>query len=72
MFRVAVQAQLPLSDLREVLAITDAAAAVGEATGLRPSAALRSAVQQLCRAWLDALHAHSMQQLRGDFRFASA
>lgn len=52
--------------------MTDAAAAAGEAAGLRPSAALRSAVQQLCRAWLDALHARSMQQLRGNFPLAYA
>lgn len=55
--------RLPLEEVREVLAASEALAATAEAAGLRASPPLRPALQQLCKAWLDALHARSMQQL---------
>jgi hypothetical protein len=33
--------------------------------GARPSSGLRSALQQQCRVWLDALHSRSMAHLNG-------
>lgn len=38
---------------------------LAEAEGARPSPGLRSALQQQCRAWLDALHSRSMARLNG-------
>lgn len=55
--------RLSLPELREVLAASEALAATAEGAGLRPAAPLRPALHQLCKAWLDALHARSMQQL---------
>ena len=36
--------------------------------GARPSSGLRSALQQQCRAWLDALHSRSKAHLNGALR----
>jgi len=45
--------------------VSDALAALAEADGARPAAGLRVALQQQCRAWLDALHARTMARLNG-------
>ncbi len=37
-----------------------------EATGCKPVSALRSAVQLQCKASIDGLHQHNMQQLTGE------
>ena len=61
-----MHAKLQLQDLAEVLALSDALSALAAADDVRPLAALQSAVQQQCRAWLDALHSRSMARLNGE------
>jgi hypothetical protein len=49
-----------------VLGLTDALAALAEVRGGRGAAALRPALQQLCKAALDALHARSLSKLTSE------
>eukprot|EP00891_Asterochloris_glomerata_P002136 jgi/Astpho2/2136/Aster-x1055 len=63
--RVAVGSRTRLEDLQALLALSEAFSAMIEATGCKPVSALRSAVQLQCKASIDGLHQHNMQQLTG-------
>ena len=64
--RVAVGSRTRLEDLQALLALSEAFSAMIEASGCKPVSALRSAVQLQCRAAMDGLHQHNMQQLTGE------
>ena len=64
--RVAVGSRTRLEDLQALLALSEAFSAMIEASGCKPVSALRSAVQLQCKASIDGLHQHNMQQLTGE------
>lgn len=52
-----------LAELRQVLELTDTLASLAEAQGAKPALGLRSALQQLCKASLDAMHTRALGKL---------
>ena len=64
--RVAVGSRTRLEDLQALLALSEAFSAMIEASGCKPVSALRSAVQLQCKAAIDGLHQHNIQQLTGE------
>jgi hypothetical protein len=61
-----------LGELREVLQVTDVAASLAEGQGAKPALALRSAVQQLCKASLDAMHSKALGKLTSEWAMPPA
>jgi hypothetical protein len=57
-----------LAELHRVLNLTDRLAAMLEQHCTRSVSGLRTAVQQFCRAGLDAMHNESMRSLTGEAR----
>ena len=54
------------ADLQDLLALTDVLASLVEAHGVRGVRSLRTAVQQLCRATLEAMHARTVSKLTSE------
>jgi len=53
--------------LREVIELTDVVASLAEGAGTKSVLALRSALQQMCKASLDALHSKSLGKLTSEW-----
>ena len=52
--------------MQALLALSEAFSIMIEANGCKPVSAMRSAVQLQCKAAIDGLHQHNMQQLTGE------
>ncbi|KAK9830219.1 hypothetical protein WJX72_010418 [[Myrmecia] bisecta] len=63
--RAAAHARLRMGELKELLGLCEAFAAMTEACGAKPVLSLRNAVQVQCRAFLDSMHTRSITQLTG-------
>lgn len=56
---------MQMSELKQMLRLCGDLSSMAEGFGCRPVASLRTAVQLLCKSYLDALHHHTLTNLTG-------
>ena len=69
MLRTAAHAKLRLTELRDLLEDAEAFCQTAEAAGAKAAPGVRAALQQQCKAFLDALHSRTMAHLSGARRW---
>jgi hypothetical protein len=64
-FRASLHARLHLSELKQLMELSESFSAMAEHCGCKPVWGLRNAIQLQCKSFLDALHARITQQMAG-------